>query len=164
MHHGVGTSYGAVLLNAHEGTHEIEDKVEHGLEVALRLVRQAVAYAGETSIGTVHCPVDVAVVEQFEEVANETVVVERHGREVVGRKTLDHSDFHLTVGVSQSVALHHWVVLLYREVAALVEQGQGRGHLLWRHVEVVNLARLLFDVHNVHMEFLHCFYEISWRA
>ena len=47
IHHGVGPANRTILLDPHVGTHQVEDKVEDGLKIALALVAQTIGDAGK---------------------------------------------------------------------------------------------------------------------
>ena len=80
IHHGVGPAYRTVLLDPHVGTHQVEDEIEHGLEIALALVAQTVGDAGKVGLQANHCPLNICVIKLFQEIAHQTVVVQGYGR------------------------------------------------------------------------------------
>lgn len=47
IHHGVGPADRTILLDPHVGAHQVEDEIEHGLEIALALVAQTIGDAGK---------------------------------------------------------------------------------------------------------------------
>ena len=54
--------------------------------------------------------------------------------------------------------------MLDGEVAALVEQRKGGGHVLWRHVEVAHSGVLASEVAQADIVFLEQFDDVGGRA
>ena len=80
------------------------------------------------------------------------------------RKTLLHTNLHLLVGILQGIALQHRIILLDGKVAALIEYRKCGGHLLWRHIEVIDITTFLLDVQNVDMIMFQSLDEVTWRS
>ena len=140
IHHGVGPAYRTIFLHSHVGTHQVEDKVEDGLEIALALVAQTIGDAGKVGFQANHRPLNVCIIKLLQEIAHQTVVVQGYGRKVVGRKALEHAYLHLPVRIFQRITMQHRVVLFDGEVAALIEQRERRGHHFGRNVKVVHVT------------------------
>ena len=56
IHHGVGPANRTILLDPHVGTHQVEDEIEHGLEIALALVAQTIGDAGKVGLQATIAP------------------------------------------------------------------------------------------------------------
>ena len=68
IHHGVGPAYRTILLDAHVGVHQVEDEIEHGLEIALALVAQTIGDAGKVGLQANHRPLNVCIIKLFQEI------------------------------------------------------------------------------------------------
>ena len=161
MEHSVGSADSAVFLHLDVSPHEVEDKIEDGLEVALVFVGKAIGYAGEISLQARHCALEVFVVELLHKTYYEAIVVDRDGREIVGRQATKHAYLHFLVRIAQHVALRERTVFLYGEVATLIKQREGRRHLLGRHVEVVHTDALGFYIGDVDVILLQTLDEVT---
>ena len=122
IHHGVGPAYRTIFLDPHVGAHQVEDEIEHGLEIALALVAQTIGDAGKVGLQASHRPLNVCIIKFFQEITHQTVVVQGYRRKIVGRKTFEHAYLHLPVRILQRITMQHRVVLFDGEVAALIEQ------------------------------------------
>ena len=68
IHDGVGPAYRTILLDAHVGAHQVEDEIEHGLEIALALVAQTIGDAGKVGLQANHRPLNVCIIKLFQEI------------------------------------------------------------------------------------------------
>ena len=134
---------------------QTENQIEHSLHITLRFVGKAVADACQIGTHTLKSRIHIVVAQAVEEVAEERTIVNHNGRKVVGGKAAQHTYAHFTVGIVENVTPRNGVVVLNREIAALVKQWQSIGHLFGRHIKIVDGSALALDVANANTEFLH---------
>ena len=62
------------------GTHQIEDKIENRLEITFTLVAQTVGDAGKISLQPHHRPLYICIIELFQKITHQTVIIQRYWR------------------------------------------------------------------------------------
>ena len=140
IHHGISPAYRTVLLYPHVGTHQVEDKIEHRLEIPFVLITQAVGDTGKIGLQAHHRSLNISIIELFQEITYQTVVIQRYWRKIVGRKTLEHPRLNLLVRIFQRIAMQYRIILLDGEVTALIEQRKCRGHQFGRNIKVIYIT------------------------
>ena len=126
LHHGVRPSVRTAHFGVSELAHELEDDEEDNLVVPLVvLALQFVGVAGEEGAQAGEEGVDVAALQLLgEETDVELRFVLRHGG-VEGGGKVEEAILHFVVGEAEGVHFEAVVVVLYRQIPALVDHRHG---------------------------------------
>ena len=124
----------------------------------------AIRHSAEKCLKKPQCGIDVILSEMSRYVAGGVVYYECIGHDVCRHKGLGQTNAHLIVGYAESITVEILIIVLYRDISALIQQGHYGGHALCRSVEVVRSSLHPADVGGEGIELAQHLNEISGSA
>ena len=105
MQNSISPTYCTIFFHQDISTQEVEDEIEHRLEIFLVFIRQTVGDTSKISLHLLQGAIHIVTIELFQKGKDKTIIIQLNWRQIVWRKRFQHSYAHFPVRIVQLIAL-----------------------------------------------------------